>query len=366
VNRDLLFVGSDVAAYVSTNRGASWRRFMTGMPTVPVHDLQIHPRDHEIIAATHGRSIWIADITPLQQMTDSVRATVAHLFTPRTAHQFGEPPALGENTGDKTYEAQNDQFGAALWYRVAGDGAAATIAQPAQGDGAPAPRQQRQRRPQASLLVTDARGDTVATLTGPATPGLHRVTWDFRGRPARATPLGPAARRDSILTARRIDAALDSLERANAFPKPVLDRVRAAMKDPQGMMALFRRGGRGGGAGEPGAFAERPAERFPAARPAAAPGAPAAQADVPQEALGEVFSALRSSGAIPRGFGFGGGRGGAQLVNTGDYLVTLTVNGRASKQLLRVERTGVLATQDMVSSEEEMDEEEMDEEEMEP
>jgi hypothetical protein len=43
---------------------------MADMPTVPVHDLVIHPRESDLIAATHGRSIWILDdISPLQQLT---------------------------------------------------------------------------------------------------------------------------------------------------------------------------------------------------------------------------------------------------------------------------------------------------------
>src|SRR5690606_20101298 len=68
VNPDLLFVGTDVGVYVSTDRGGSWTRFMTEMPAVPVHDLKIHPRERELIAGTHGRSIWIVDIAPLQQL----------------------------------------------------------------------------------------------------------------------------------------------------------------------------------------------------------------------------------------------------------------------------------------------------------
>ena len=50
-NRDLLFVGSSRTAYVSVDRGATWTKFATNLPTVPVFDLQIHPRDHELIAA---------------------------------------------------------------------------------------------------------------------------------------------------------------------------------------------------------------------------------------------------------------------------------------------------------------------------
>ncbi|HSR42366.1 MAG TPA: hypothetical protein VLL48_09345, partial [Longimicrobiales bacterium] len=72
VNPGLLYVGTDVGAYVSLDRGGSWQRFMEGLPTVPVHDLKIHPRDRELIAGTHGRSIWIVDVAPLQQLDADV------------------------------------------------------------------------------------------------------------------------------------------------------------------------------------------------------------------------------------------------------------------------------------------------------
>ena len=39
------------------------------LPTVPVHDLKIHPRDRELIVGTHGRGIWIADISPIEELT---------------------------------------------------------------------------------------------------------------------------------------------------------------------------------------------------------------------------------------------------------------------------------------------------------
>src|SRR3990170_2591757 len=75
-----VYATTDAGAYVSVNRGQSWRRFMTGLPTVPVHDLRIHPRDRELVAATHGRGFWIVDIAALEQMTPTVVAADAHLF----------------------------------------------------------------------------------------------------------------------------------------------------------------------------------------------------------------------------------------------------------------------------------------------
>ena len=80
VNADVLYVGTDRGVYVSLDRGARWQAFGAGLPNVPVHDLIVHPRDRELVAATHGRSVWIADVLPLQDLVASVRAKPAHLF----------------------------------------------------------------------------------------------------------------------------------------------------------------------------------------------------------------------------------------------------------------------------------------------
>lgn len=117
-NADLLFVGTDVGAYASGDRGVTWQKFMTGLPNVPVHDLKVHPRDAELIAATHGRSIWIVDIAPMQQMTKTVAAMPAYLFAPRTATQWGEAPINGHSTGNHLFEAPSPQYGADVWYRL--------------------------------------------------------------------------------------------------------------------------------------------------------------------------------------------------------------------------------------------------------
>ena len=80
-NPALLFAGTETGVFASVDRGQTWRRLGDGLPTVPVYDLIIHPRERDLIAATHGRSIWILDdITPLEQMTDAVLAADAHMF----------------------------------------------------------------------------------------------------------------------------------------------------------------------------------------------------------------------------------------------------------------------------------------------
>ena len=107
-NGDVLFAGTDAGVYVSLDGGKAWAAlrgtamqaaggggrgggFGAGaggagarprgiLPTVPVYDLKIHPRDHELIVATHGRGIWIADISEVEELTPAVLAADAHLF----------------------------------------------------------------------------------------------------------------------------------------------------------------------------------------------------------------------------------------------------------------------------------------------
>lgn len=325
-NRNLLFAGSDVAAYVSLDRGAHWQRFMTGLPTVPVHDLQIQPRDHDLIAATHGRSIWIVNIAPLEQMTDSTLAAAAHLFAPVTAYQFGEPAGADFDPGQQWFQARSAPYGAEIAYRI---GAA-------------------DRGDSVHVIITDARGDTLQTLHGPATDGLHTVVWDMRGKAPPSKPLSPAARRDSIVVAHKMDVVFDSLIAQGVAPTPQLDRIRKAIETGSGLAELFRPQGGGPPSDRP---AESPlpharAEREPGARAVAHDTAAvrhergeAGAAPIDEEVVSQVFDALRAANAIPPG-GFFGRRNRNPLVDTGDYLVTLVIGGQTMHQVLRVERVG--------------------------
>lgn len=176
-NPDVLFVGTDLGVYLSRNRGASWQKFMAGMPTVPVTDLVIHPRERELIAATHGRSVWIVDIGPLSQLTATVIAERAHLFAPAPALQYTERNLNQPgNDGHALFEGANAAYGAALAYWSDGS---------ASGDSV-------------TLVVSNSAGDTLRHLRGPSSRGVHRVLWDYmpdgasRGGRNPARPDNPA------------------------------------------------------------------------------------------------------------------------------------------------------------------------------
>ncbi|MDH3495167.1 MAG: hypothetical protein OER21_00175 [Gemmatimonadota bacterium] len=331
-NRNLLFVGTDVGAYVSLDRGASWQRFMTGLPTVPVHDLAIHPRDRELIAATHGRSIWIVDIAPLEQLADSVLTASAHLFVPKTAYEFGDRPIGGGSPGHKWFSAPGVGSEAEFVYRL-------TSGEP---------------RARARLVITDVRGDTVQVVEGPGGPGVHRATWNFRARPTAPDSLSPAQRRDSTQFMQRVEVVFDSLAQAGMNPM-MLDRIKQAIKTGD-FQSLARRlfGGGGGGQrpGGPARFNERPGETSgPAGRQAsegegAQAGEEGSEAAMPgQSQLREIMQALRPPGTRGGGFGISyrtynpGRRGAGPMVDTGDYLVTLVAGDQTHGRVLRVVRT---------------------------
>lgn len=79
VEEDILYVGTDRGVYVSLDRGGSWHALQAGLPNVPVHDLAVHHRDRELVAGTHGRSVWVVDVLPVQEL-DRVRNEAVHVF----------------------------------------------------------------------------------------------------------------------------------------------------------------------------------------------------------------------------------------------------------------------------------------------
>ncbi len=79
-NEDILYIGSDHGVYISFDRGKTFMPMTNGIPSVPVHDLVIHPREKELVVGTHGRSVYIADVKNVQQLTEEILSSALHLF----------------------------------------------------------------------------------------------------------------------------------------------------------------------------------------------------------------------------------------------------------------------------------------------
>jgi len=80
VNEDVLYIGTDAGVFVSLDRGQSWEVLQNGIPISPAHDLVVHPRDHDLVVGTHGRSIYVMNIAPIEKLTAEVRNQAIHVF----------------------------------------------------------------------------------------------------------------------------------------------------------------------------------------------------------------------------------------------------------------------------------------------
>jgi photosystem II stability/assembly factor-like uncharacterized protein len=166
-NPNLLYLGTEFAAWVSLNRGESWTKVNNNLPTVAVHEFAQHPTAGEIVAATHGRSLWVLDVSALRQMTPEVLKAKAHLFKPVAATRWRSEPDHDSpyGSGSRHFRGQNPPGGAQIYYAL--DKKADKI----------------------SLKVADYAGRTVREWPARDEPlkadaGLHRVSWDLRGTPA--------------------------------------------------------------------------------------------------------------------------------------------------------------------------------------
>src|SRR5216683_834853 len=115
-NPRLLFAGTERAMFISTDQGAHWSKLKLNMPTVPVDDIAIHPRENDLIVGTHGRSIWIFDdLTPFEQWSDAVAAEDLHLFDIRRATEWRIANRAGF-IGQKVFFGPNPPNGAIINY----------------------------------------------------------------------------------------------------------------------------------------------------------------------------------------------------------------------------------------------------------
>lgn len=181
-NADLLFVGTDLGLYGSLDAGKSWTK-ITGspmpaataggrgaggfggggaaeprgvLPTTPVYDLKIHPRDHEIVLGTHGRGIWIADISALEELTVSTLAADATLLSVQPVIKWNNTGRA--ETASANFAGQSRLPGAAINY---------VLKSPATGD--------------VKVRIYDG-ARMISEMSGSKDAGLNGVRWNLTGQ----------------------------------------------------------------------------------------------------------------------------------------------------------------------------------------
>ena len=167
VEPNLMFVGTEFHVYVSFDGGASWKPFKHGLPTTSMMDMVIHPRDHDLVVGTFGRSMYVIDdIRPLRALAQN---SVALMDNPLTA--FDSPDAYLSNwrqaTGtrfmaDGMYAGDNKQRGAMISYWI---------------NPGEEPDSSASKKDDVTIEILDDVGTVIRNLKGSAKAGLNRTNW---------------------------------------------------------------------------------------------------------------------------------------------------------------------------------------------
>ncbi|MFQ6070036.1 MAG: hypothetical protein ACE5LC_05860 [Candidatus Aminicenantales bacterium] len=213
VNKNLLFLGTEFGLYVSFDAGKSWIKWKHGLPSVPVRDLALHPRENDLIIGTHGRSVYIIDdISPLRELSEEISNKKLHLFKVQDAYQYQQGGITSFiSPGDTAFVGENKRFGACFTYYLLPSKPKPGERQPEERDKMRQRMMERMRQMGASasffgqrmmdrtssrvsITIEDSQGKIVSRMNGTENKGINRVYWNFREQRPSSEERGEAAR----------------------------------------------------------------------------------------------------------------------------------------------------------------------------
>ena len=154
--KDLLYAGTEFGLYASWDGGVRWVSIRNNMPPAAVRDIAIHPRDNDIIVATHGRGIFILDdAAPLQEIGTAMRND-AFLFPIRPAIRWAGSAGMFRSN-ERDFVAPNPAPGA--WFNLYLKSAPAGPV---------------------TVTISDQAGKVVRTIRARADAGVNRIVWNLR------------------------------------------------------------------------------------------------------------------------------------------------------------------------------------------
>lgn len=165
-NPDLLFLGAEQGVFVTIDGGGNWVQMQNNMPRHGlVHDLLIHPRDNDLVVATHARGIWMTDISPLQEVTPELLEKDVYLFKVEPGIPWRWRSAMsGAFHGDRHFVVKNEPVGLKIHYYL-----------------------KRALPEKVTVFIRDIEGREIISLKGAAAAGINRLVWNMRGRPDKSS-----------------------------------------------------------------------------------------------------------------------------------------------------------------------------------
>jgi len=170
-DRSLLFLGTEFGLWISVDGGGKWAQYKgAGFPMAAVRDLVVHPRESDLVIATHGRGIWIIDnISSLRALTPETMAQEAVLFDGKAVQLIESNGGWAE--GDATFFGSSRSSNAFITYyqksrHIFGD---------------------------MKIEIFDQEGKLVDTIAASKHRGLNRALWSMRIKAPIVPPAASAA-----------------------------------------------------------------------------------------------------------------------------------------------------------------------------
>ena len=162
IDPNLLYLGTEFGLFLSADGAAHWIPVRANLPTVPVNDIALHPRDQALVLGTHGRGIWILDdVRPLRRMaTTALAAPVTLAPSPNVVYQLRLAPRLAHN-GDMMFRGENPPTGITFTVWAHDSGATATLAVKRAGSSSEVWRQQLKTRRGATTATWNLRASSL-------------------------------------------------------------------------------------------------------------------------------------------------------------------------------------------------------------
>ena len=154
----LLYLGTEDGLFISIDGGKEWAQFSGDLPRVPVRDIALHPRDSDLVLATHGRGFYVVDdVSPLRQLTPEVLAADVTVLESRPTY-LRIPEQEQAWNGDGDFVGENPPDAAAIYFY----------------------RGKRRLMGESRIEIEDASGKKISTLPGSNRRGINRVMWNPR------------------------------------------------------------------------------------------------------------------------------------------------------------------------------------------
>ncbi len=171
VDQNLLFLGTEFGLWISIDGGKQWAQYKgSGFPAVAVRDIVVHPRESDLVLATHGRGIWIIDdISSLRALTPEIMAQDAVMFDSKGIQYLNANGGWAE--GDATFYGPSRTSDAFITYYQKG----------------------RHIFGDMKIEVLDPDGKVIDTISGSKHRGINRATWSMRLKPPTVPPAASAA-----------------------------------------------------------------------------------------------------------------------------------------------------------------------------